>query len=297
MRQRCVGPKAALSLALVPLLLSCRHQTLALEETEGEELLVGWKGETYNAGGSHARSSTVPGDAGGGGDGPSGGAADEGPWVETVSWVPRAFIFHGFLTHAECDHLIGLALPKLERSMVVGDQRDEVDPIRTSYSASIGYNETGIVADIEDRIARSTHLPRNHQEPMEVLRYVNGQKYDAHWDWFEDKDDSGSGGGGNRMATVLMYLSDVDPAAGGETALPLAMPLDLKAQSVKGHGYSECAAKMGISVRPRKGDMLLFWDMDPGGREPDRHALHASCPTTSGTKWTATKWIHNRPYG
>ncbi|KAG2430885.1 hypothetical protein HXX76_009858 [Chlamydomonas incerta] len=259
----------------------------ALEDTEVEEVLVGWRGETYNAG-AHTSSTTVPAD---------GAAAAAAPWIETVSWVPRAFVYHGFLSPQECDHLIGLALPKLERSLVVGDSSDEVDPIRTSFSASIGFNETDVVAEIEDRIARWTHLPRDHQEPMEVLRYINGQKYDAHWDWFEDKSDAGGTPGGNRMATVLMYLSDVEPNAGGETALPLAQPLDWQVQAVQGRGYSECAAKMGISVRPKKGDVLLFWDMDPGGQQPDRHALHASCPTVAGTKWTATKWIHNTPYG
>ncbi|KXZ46131.1 hypothetical protein GPECTOR_46g200 [Gonium pectorale] len=147
----------------------------------------------------------------------------------------------------------------------------------------------------------SRHLPVHNQEPMEVLRYVNGQKYDAHWDWFDDKEvrkepGEGSKPSSNRMATVLMYLSDVDPSSGGETALPLAEPLDEVLQSVDGRGYSECAARSGISVRPKKGDVLLFWDMDPAGGTPDRHALHASCPTFNGTKWTATKWIHNLKY-
>ncbi|GIL68396.1 hypothetical protein Vafri_21651 [Volvox africanus] len=243
-----------------------------------EEQLIGWKGETYNV---KQISATSP--------------QSTGPWIETVSWVPRAFIYHHFLTPEECDHLIEIAKPKLERSMVVGQEKDLIDDIRTSYSASIGYGETKVVAEIEERIARWTHLPIRHQEPMEVLRYVNGQKYDAHWDWF-DEDEVVKAGGSNRMATVLMYLSDVDPQAGGETALPLAIPLDSISQSVNGRGYSECAGRMGISIRPRKGDVLLFWDMDPEGHVPDRHALHASCPTFFGTKWTATKWIHNTPY-
>ncbi|EFJ50018.1 hypothetical protein VOLCADRAFT_89416 [Volvox carteri f. nagariensis] len=242
------------------------RQVTALEDVI-EEQLIGWKGETYNV----QKSATSPGPG-------------SGPWVETVSWMPRAFVYHQFLTPAECDHLIELATPKLERSMVVGTDSDLIDDIRTSFSASIMYGETSIVSSIEERIARWT-----------VLRYVNGQKYDAHWDWFDDNEVA-KAGGSNRMATVLMYLSDVDPAAGGETALPLAEPLDPHKQSVDGQGYSQCAARMGISIRPRKGDVLLFWDMDPAGLIPDRHALHASCPTFSGTKWTATKWIHNKPY-
>eukprot|EP00798_Chlamydomonas_sp_ICE-L_P030513 gene30513-35541_t len=60
-----------------------------------------------------------------------------------------------------------------------------------------------VVEGIERKIAEWTGLPVSHGEPIEVLRYKNGQKYDAHWDWFEDIED----GLGNRMATVLMYLA------------------------------------------------------------------------------------------
>lgn len=81
---------------------------------------------------------------------------------------------------------------------------------------------------------------------------------------------------------------------GGETSLPLAEPIDLARQQIP--NPSECAAKMGIAVVPRKGDALLFFDMDIAGTVGDRAALHASCPTLKGTKWTATKWIHSKRY-
>eukprot|EP00887_Chlorella_sp_A99_P000773 scaffold5.g773.t1 len=42
-------------------------------------------------------------------------AADEPynprPWVEPLSYKPRAYLFHNFLTHEECDHIIRLAKP------------------------------------------------------------------------------------------------------------------------------------------------------------------------------------------
>lgn len=41
----------------------------------------------------------------------------------------------------------------------------------------------------------------------QVLRYKNGQKYDAHWDWFEAADMEKDSATGQRTATVLMYLS------------------------------------------------------------------------------------------
>lgn len=51
---------------------------------------------------------------------------------------------------------------------------------------------------------------------MQVQRYQAGEKYDSHYDYFEDKENLAIGG--QRIATVLMYLSDV--AEGGETVFP-----------------------------------------------------------------------------
>jgi prolyl 4-hydroxylase len=117
---------------------------------------------------------------------------------------------------------------------------------------------------------------------------MDGQKYDAHWDWFDDplhghgKDTEAD----NRVATVLLYLGEVEE--GGETSLPLAELIDPKRQLLV--RPSECAKKGTLAVRPKKGDALLFWDILPDGKVVDRAALHASCPTLKGTKWTATKW-------
>lgn len=55
-------------------------------------------------------------------------------------------------------------------------------------------------------------------EDIQVLRYEHGQKYDPHYDYFVDKVNIARGG--HRVATVLMYLTDV--AKGGETVFPNA---------------------------------------------------------------------------
>eukprot|EP00775_Hariotina_reticulata_P008869 gene8869-9048_t len=149
-----------------------------------------------------------------------------------------------------------------------------------------------VVASIEARIAEWTHLPPENGEPMQVLRYENLQKYDAHWDYFEDplhtRDPQE-----NRAATVVMYLGDVEE--GGETTLPLGIPIDPTRQVMR--NPSKCAAKGNMAVVPKKGDALLFWDMKVDGVTLDRQSLHASCPTIKGVKYVATKWIHNKPYG
>lgn len=53
---------------------------------------------------------------------------------------------------------------------------------------------------------------------MQVLHYMNGEKYEPHFDFFHDKANQRLGG--HRVATVLMYLSNVEK--GGETIFPHA---------------------------------------------------------------------------
>jgi prolyl 4-hydroxylase len=43
-------------------------------------------------------------------------------------------------------------------------------------------------------------------EPMQILRYEHGQKYDAHQDYFHDDYNQRPEIGGQRVLTVLMYL-------------------------------------------------------------------------------------------
>lgn len=46
-----------------------------------------------------------------------------------------------------------------------------------------------------------------------------------------------------------------------------------------------------FSVKPRKGDALLFFSLNLDATT-DTNSLHGSCPVIEGEKWSATKWIH-----
>eukprot|EP00798_Chlamydomonas_sp_ICE-L_P006528 gene6528-3170_t len=289
LRGRASSPSKLVVYVLAALagLLTVRGAARPSASVEEEELLIGWKGETFDTG-PNGRSALATD------HNDSREEVDRQPWIETISWQPRAFVHHNFLTLAECDYLVSLGQKRVDKSTVVDEQgKSVVDPIRTSYGGSFGIGEDPIIAGIEERIAEWSHVPPHHGEQIQILRYENGQKYDAHWDWFgEELTESQFGETGDRVATVLMYLSDVEE--GGETNLPLATPIDEELQK-HAHG-SPCAVKNGISVPPRKGDALLFFDLDVGGQKGDHQALHASCPTLKGMKWTATKWIHSKPY-
>ncbi|XP_039011881.1 probable prolyl 4-hydroxylase 7 [Hibiscus syriacus] len=198
--------------------------------------------------------------------------------VTKLSWNPRAFIYKGFLSSEECDHLIALAKDRLEKSMVADDETGESmeSEERTSSGMFLRKAQDDVVIDIEARIAAWTFLPEENGESMQILHYEHGQKYDPHFDYFLDK--SNLKLGGHRIATVLMYLSDVE--SGGETVFP----------NYEDESWSDCA-KDGYAVKPRKGDALLFFNLHLDAT-PDSKSLHGSCPVIKGEKWSATKWIH-----
>ncbi|KAM7268824.1 hypothetical protein ACFE04_010990 [Oxalis oulophora] len=210
--------------------------------------------------------------------------------VTHLSWQPRAFVYKGFLSDEECDHLIDLAKKgKLEKSMVADNDSGESleSEVRTSSGMFLSKRQDEVVARIEDRIATWTFLPPENGESIQILHYEHGQKYEPHYDYFHDKVNLQLGG--HRIATVLMYLSDVE--MGGETIFPesegnLLQPKD--------DTWSDCA-KVGYAVKPRKGDALLFFSLHLNATT-DPKSLHGSCPVIKGEKWSATKWIHVKSF-
>eukprot|EP00798_Chlamydomonas_sp_ICE-L_P025319 gene25319-10975_t len=138
--------------------------------------------------------------------------------MEQVGLHPQVYYFHNFLSEMERTHMIRLAAPRLKRSMVNNKGHGKVDDIRTSYGMFIRRLYDPIIAGIERRISLFTHVPVQHQEDIQVLRYTEGQKYSAHYDSAYDTKEAGPH---HRLATFYIYLSDVEE--GGETAFPKEM--------------------------------------------------------------------------
>ena len=76
--------------------------------------------------------------------------------------------------------------------------------------------QDAVVAAIEARIAAHTHIPASHGEGIQVLHYAPGELYEPHFDSFHEEFNQRNGG--QRIATLLMYLTDVEE--GGETVFP-----------------------------------------------------------------------------
>ncbi|KAI7845460.1 hypothetical protein COHA_001010 [Chlorella ohadii] len=215
-------------------------------------------------------------------------------WMELVSWRPRAYVLHGFLSDEECDHLVKAAQPSLARSLVVSQNGTGVlDSVRTSSGTFLSKGLDSIVARIEARVSTATHLPVSHAENLQVLKYELGQEYKAHWDTIEVAPEVQKSGmfQNQRTLTLLMYLTDVEE--GGETSFPAGRYLDEAAH--KQPPYTECGSK-GVAVKPRKGDALLFHSLHIDGKRKDAFSYHAGCPVVRGVKYSATSWAHIEPF-
>lgn len=190
----------------------------------------------------------------------------------------------------ECEYLIELAKPRMVKSTVVDSEtgKSKDSRVRTSSGMFLQRGRDKVIRAIERRIADYTFIPAEHGEGLQVLHYEVGQKYEPHFDYFLDEFNTKNGG--QRMATILMYLSDVEE--GGETIFPDA---NVNSSSLPWYNeLSECARK-GLAVKPKMGDALLFWSMKPDATL-DPLSLHGGCPVIKGNKWSSTKWLHVGEY-
>jgi prolyl 4-hydroxylase len=179
----------------------------------------------------------------------------------------------GFCSAGEATAVIERARPLLESSTVALGEDLVVAENRSSSSALI-LSDQDSAPELEPlllRLAALAGLPAAHSEGLWVVRYGPGEEYRAHRDYYRpEKHASLMADWGNRVVTVLLYLSDVD--AGGETEFP---ELDLR-------------------VSPRLGRALRWLNVDTDGRlHPE--TLHASLPLQTGEKWALNAWFRERP--
>jgi prolyl 4-hydroxylase len=144
---------------------------------------------------------------------------------------------------------------------------------RTSKNTWVGRTANDVTETLYRRAAHLLNLDdgllqtHTNSEEMQVVTYINGQKYDAHHDW------GSHGSPATRLITLLLYLTDQEtPNAGGETSFP------------KG------ANGKGFKVPPVKGNAVLFYNLLEDGNGDDL-SLHAALPVFEGQKWLANFWV------
>jgi prolyl 4-hydroxylase len=196
--------------------------------------------------------------------------------LKTLCEAPRIYLIENFLTDQECEYIIEKAEPQLKRSTVLDDKPEgAIDQRRSSRGMFFQANSPdSILKRIEKKVFAIAGIPMENGESLQVLHYGIGGEYQPHYDYFIASMPGGSETlkrGGQRVATCIMYLNT--PKEGGETIFPLAK----------------------VSVTPKKGQAILFYNMTQDGKE-DPQSLHGGAPVIKGEKWIATKWMRERAF-
>jgi prolyl 4-hydroxylase len=196
-------------------------------------------------------------------------AGDRVVHVLNVMNNPRIVVIGNLLSDQECDDLIALARPRLARSLTVATKTggEEVNDDRTSSGMFFQRGEHEVVRRLEARLARLLDWPEENGEGLQILHYRPGAEYKPHYDYF-DPVEPGTPTilkrGGQRVATIVMYLAE--PEKGGGTTFP----------------------DVGLEVAPKRGNGVFFSYDRP---HPVTRTLHGGAPVLAGEKWIATKWL------
>uniref|UniRef100_A0A182QBT0 procollagen-proline 4-dioxygenase n=1 Tax=Anopheles farauti TaxID=69004 RepID=A0A182QBT0_9DIPT len=190
--------------------------------------------------------------------------------LEELSHDPYIVVYHEVISTKEIDTVLTISKPLLHRSMVGASQKKEVSKTRTSNNGWLEDAMHRVVARISQRTEDMTDLAMSAAEQLQVGNYGVGGHYLPHHDYAipePGKDAYPDVGKGNRIATVMYYLSDVD--IGGATVFP----------------------EIGVGIFPQKGSAIFWYNLHANGTV-DSRTLHAACPVLVGSKWVANKWIH-----
>ncbi|XP_058917808.1 prolyl 4-hydroxylase subunit alpha-2 isoform X3 [Kogia breviceps] len=196
------------------------------------------------------------------------------PFKEEDEWdSPHIVRYYDVMSDEEIERIKEIAKPKLTRATVRDPKTGilTVASYRVSKSSWLEEEDDPVVARVNLRMQHITGLTVKTAELLQVANYGMGGQYEPHFD-FSRKDEQDAFkrlGTGNRVATFLNYMSDVE--AGGATVFP----------------------DLGAALWPKKGTAVFWYNLLRSG-EGDYRTRHAACPVLVGCKWVSNKWFHER---
>jgi len=202
---------------------------------------------------------------------------------------PMVLAVDDFFTDEECDRYIELSTtantkssdtaPQRVRSKTVG--KDEL--AKAQRTSTTWFHYFKVVPELMAKASRLLGLEgiERWEEPQTV-RYQQSEKFTWHLDALPPTQTE-KPMGGQRLVTLLVYLSDIGENVGGSTAFR-----DL--------GSSENGDDRYLKMVPKKGSALVFFPAAGGipGAPLDVRTLHAGEALGSGAKddkWIAQLWL------
>lgn len=131
--------------------------------------------------------------------------------------------------------------------------------------------------------------PRQHLEPLQLVKYGPTERYHYHTDWFTDAGHATASVGGNRVSSFFAYVHVANDTTGGGTNFPhVEAPSDSRWCD---EGFVDCDEEWekGVTFRPVEGNAIYWENLRADGRGDER-TLHAGLPLTGGGKIGMNIW-------
>ena len=178
---------------------------------------------------------------------------------------PRILTIDDFITEIECEHMIRLAKPLLQKSVVSDHKGGYVSAGRTSSTAWIDHYHDSITEQIGKRIANYVNIPLCNAEKFQVVHYDKTQRYNQHYDsWDHDGSEKTLRcikHGGPRLLTALVYLNDVEKGGSTRFTKPPkgVAPIDVEPKKRKLLIFDNV-------MRDKDGNFTIFKHFDGDGK-------------------------------
>ena len=188
--------------------------------------------------------------------------------------TPRVELFDrpAFLSPELCGRLIDL-IERDRRPSTIADENGD-NYFRTSETCDLPAGEAAVV-DLESRLFELNGIDPAHGEPVQGQRYLAGQEFKAHTDYFEPSGRDFAkfcSVAGQRTWTFMIYLNDVE--AGGATRFKVVDKM----------------------FRPDQGKLVCWNNHRPDGTL-NAATLHHGMKVRKGVKYVITKWYREKPWG
>mmetsp|Transcript_36294 Transcript_36294/g.67401 ORF Transcript_36294/g.67401 Transcript_36294/m.67401 type:complete len:476 (+) Transcript_36294:133-1560(+) len=215
---------------------------------------------------------------------------------------PMVLAIDDFLTTEECDEYIQISLDSEKKEQQPGGGED--DPTTAKQPMLLGQSQT-VGKDSRSKAQRTSTTWFHHYEGVPALmakasrllglegierweepqtvRYRRSERFTWHLDALSPEEATSATGAGQRVATLLAYLTDLPAGEGGATM------------------FRDLGGDGPLKVRPKKGSALLFFPAAGGipNAPFDIRTLHcgeAVAEDAANEKWIAQLWLRQSEY-
>jgi len=221
---------------------------------------------------------------------------------------PMVLAIDDFLTMEECDQYVQVSLdsekknqqqqPGGEDPSDAANNQNPLQPLLLGQSQTVGkdsrskaqrtsttwFHHYQGVSELMAKASRLLGLQGiNRWEEPQTVRYRKGERFTWHLDALSPEEATSASGAGQRVATLLVYLTDLMEEEGGATM------------------FRDLGGDGPLKVRPKKGSALLFFPAAGGipNAPYDIRTLHcgeAVAEDAANEKWIAQLWLRERDY-